>query len=76
MPIRYTAPGGPRKLEFWIRSSRGTDARSFVHVPAGWSTGEIKSELEEWCSTFACWSMGESMMRYGWNDEKDYGKRD
>jgi hypothetical protein len=76
MPMHYCPPtGGKRKLEFWIRSTRGTDRSEFVSVPKDWSDEEIKSELEEWCSQFGCWHMSESMMRYGWNDKKDFGNR-
>ena len=54
---------------------QGTSRNEFVLVPPDWSDEEIKSELEEWCQKFGCWHMSESYMRYGWNDEKDFGSR-
>lgn len=76
MPMTYIPPqGGTRKLEFWISSGGGTIRNEFVLVPPDWSDEEIKSELEEWCQKFGCWHMSESYMRYGWNDEKDFGSR-
>ena len=76
MPINYYPPvGGTRMLEFWISSSKGTNRQAFIPVPPDWKDDDIKAELEEWCSQFGCWGMSESYMRYGWNDEKDFGSR-
>ena len=74
MPMCYTSPkGGTRELEFWVCSSRGTDKSMAVTVPADWTDDVIKSELEDWCSQFACFRG--SLVRYGWNDKRAFGSR-
>lgn len=71
MPMRYVAPTGTRKLEFW-KIGRGGETKAFVSVPADWDDEEIKNELEEWGSRYFPTS---EFVRYGWNDEKDFGSR-
>lgn len=76
MPMTYAPPtGGTRKIEFWLRSAKGTSGSKFVMLPMDWTEDEIKSELQEWCSQFGCWGMSDSYIRYGFNEEKDFGSR-
>lgn len=72
MPIRYVQPGGTRRLEFW-KIGRGGETSAFVNVPADWDEEDIKSELEDWGSQHF---MTSEFVRYGWNDEADYGSRE
>ena len=59
-------------VEFW-KSFRGGERATYVHVPSDWSDEAIKDELEEWC----CFHHHNSeFMRYGWNDEADFGSRE
>jgi hypothetical protein len=60
---------------FWIKSGRGTDEQTYRWLEYKGMTkaekeAEIKAEVESWCSRFACWEMGESVMRYGFNTVK------
>ncbi len=71
MPRMYVKPEGERKLEFW-KSFRGGERKEFVFVPSDWNDDDIKSELEDWCGFEY---HNSEYMRYGWNDEKDYGDR-
>ena len=69
MPRRYIKPDGPRKLEFW-KVTRGAEFSLFVNVPDDWDDGQIKDELEDWGQVEF-----HEHVRYGWNDEKDFGSR-
>jgi hypothetical protein len=71
MPTRYELPSGTRKLEFWKRG-RGGEQKLFVSVPADWTDEDIKDELEDWGSQHFPTS---EFVRYGWNDEQDFGSR-
>ena len=71
MPIRYISPEGSRKLEFW-KCGRGGEQKKMVSVPADWSDEQIKSELEDWGDQYFTTS---EYVRYGWNDEADFGSR-
>lgn len=70
MPTCYIEPEGDRKLEFW-KTFRGGERHEFMNVPSEWSDDAIQSELEDWCR----FELHNSFMRYGWNDEADYGSR-
>ena len=68
--------------KFWLKSGRGTDEQTYRWLeydekpanPDGLTRAEkqaeIKTELEQWCSHFACWEMGESVMDYGFKTVK------
>jgi hypothetical protein len=71
MPTRYIKPEGDRKLEFW-KTYRGGQHSEFVNVPADWDESDIQEELEDWCRFEL---HNSEFMRYGWNDEKDFGSR-
>jgi len=72
MPTRYIPTTGERKLEFW-KTYRGGQRSEFVQVPADWSDDQIQEELEEdWCGFQ---NHNSEFMRYGWNDEADFGSR-
>jgi len=71
VPRGYTKPVGDRKLEFW-KTYRGGQRSEFINVPAEWSEDAIQSELEDWCGFEY---HNSEFMRYGWNDEKDFGSR-
>ena len=64
-------PDGTRPLEFWV-SGRGGEQVKLVSVPADWDDDEIKDELEDWRQQYFTTS---EIVRYGWNDEKDFGSR-
>lgn len=72
MPIQYVKPEGTRKLEFW-KTGRGIQYSLVISVPIEWDDDQIKDELEEWGSQYCPTS---EYVRYGWNDEKDFGCRD
>jgi hypothetical protein len=72
MPRVYVAPAKEgRKLQFWIRSSRGTDSASIITVPSDWKDEEIQSELEDWCEGFGAWQSSDNYVRYGWREAVD-----
>jgi hypothetical protein len=71
MPRAYREPGGSRKLEFWV-TGRGAAHKAFISVPHEWSDDEIRDELEDWREDYCPTS---DYVRYGWNDESDYGSR-
>lgn len=53
------------KVEFWIKSNRGTNETQIVNIPIGWDNKMIKEELEEWCSLFGAWHHGDNIVSYG-----------
>lgn len=55
-----------RHVLFWIKSSRGTDAKAIFEIPNNWTKENIKSALEKWCSGFGAWTHGENAINYGW----------
>jgi hypothetical protein len=69
MPTRYIKPEGNRKLEFWKRTNAG-ETSTFINVPEDWTDIQIKYELEDWGNI-----EDHRHVRYGWNDEKDFGSR-
>jgi hypothetical protein len=69
MPTRYIKPEGSRKLEFW-KITNGGETSAFINVPEDWTDIQIKYELEDWG-----YIEDHYHVRYGWNDEKDFGSR-
>ena len=58
-----------RKIQhvlFWIKSSRGTDAKAVFEISNHWTKEDIKSALEKWCSGFGARTHGENVINYGW----------
>lgn len=55
-----------RHVLFWIKSSRGTDAKAIFEIPNNWTKEDIKSALAKWCSRFGAWTHGENAIYYGW----------
>jgi hypothetical protein len=60
--------------EFWIKSSRGTDAKEKVKLPDNFSEEDIKHELEDWCSNFGAWHVSCNTVRYGYKVLNDGSK--
>ena len=52
-------------FRFWIRSSRGTDSKTYKYINGPVTKDEIKSILEDWCSTFGAWHVSENHVSYG-----------
>jgi len=80
MPYQYVPTTGERKLEFW-KTYRGGQYSEFVQVSADWNDNQIQEELEDWCgfqfldSEFMRYGRNSKFIRYGWNDEVDFGSR-
>lgn len=55
-----------KKYIFWIRSSRGTDSQQVVSLDSSLRKKDIKSHLEQWCSSFGAWDHGDNIVEYGW----------
>ena len=73
MPYSYRAPEPVEptvEYEFWIVSSRGTDHKEVLPLPAEWDEEDIKHELEQWCEQFGAWHVSENFVRYGYRRVK------
>lgn len=77
-PMGYSPPaivGKGRQYRFWIKSSRGTNQSRVIILPDTWKEAEIKAELEEWCSQFGAWHVGESYCTYGFEPITPQGRK-
>ena len=54
-----------RWYRFWIKSSRGTNAQTFVQLPHHMDGEDVKAKLERWCSSFGAWEASENHIEYG-----------
>lgn len=61
-------------VEFWIKSSRGTDIKSKVQLPDDYDEEAIKSELEQWCEKKAAWQVSDNLVKYGFKILNDGSK--
>lgn len=71
MPYVYMRTQGDRPLEFW-KTYRGGNKSEVVNVPKEWDDDRVEYELEQWCQLQY---HNSDFMRYGWNDNKDFGSR-
>lgn len=56
-----------KKYLFWIKSSRGTNSKKIVELPANLTKEQRKERLEEWCSGFGAWEASDNYVSYGVN---------
>ena len=52
--------------QFWLQSSRGTDAvitRKYWCKP---TKEQLKLDVEDWCKRFGAWEVSENHLSYGW----------
>jgi hypothetical protein len=56
--------------QFWLQSSRGTDAAIMRRYEIKPDKDQLKQDVEDWCEKFGAWHVSENHLSYGWRPVK------
>lgn len=60
--------------QFWLQSSRGTNASYVRHYRKPQTKDQLKADCEAWCEGYGAWHVSENMCSYGWRRIKKLPK--